>query len=276
MGDRLLEELVSAMSAERQEAIARRTAELLDAWSAFEPAPLPPFDTSTVALSWLALARDAVAEIRLEDIRLENIRSENIRLDEIRSADVAPPEEPISDEVIAAPSPDAVAPIEGARTAEALESLTDAAPEIEAAPVIIVGEAEIIALDGEIPIAAAISGGSVENEPVLALVPFTASTDGVAAAAETESEDAAIEEAIALGEAIAVGNDDLAFPMLSPFEGDDASAALARAVSEGLALRTGSKPKTRSSNRGAPMTVHPGALPAYMGPPTSGTRLSSP
>ncbi|MBX3539969.1 MAG: hypothetical protein KF735_20175 [Chelatococcus sp.] len=272
MGDRLLEELVSAMSAERQEAIARRTAELLDAWSAFEPAPLPPFDTSTVALSWLALARDAVAEIRLE----------NIRLDEIRSADVAPPEEPISDEVIAAPSPDAVAPIEGARTAEALESLTDATPEIEAAPVIIVGEAEIIALDGEIPIAAAISGGSVENEPVLALVPFAASTDGVAAAAETESEDAAIEEAIALGEAIAVGetiavgDDDLAFPMLSPFEGDDASAALARAVSEGLALRTGSKPKTRSSNRGAPMTVHPGALPAYMGPPTSGTRLSSP
>ncbi|CAH1662114.1 conserved hypothetical protein [Hyphomicrobiales bacterium] len=250
MSDGLLEELVSAMSAERQEVIARRTAELLDLWRAFEPAPLPPFDASTVALSWLALARDAVAEIR------------RVR--------VAPPDEAIPPEVIAVPSADAGTTVEDAHAAEQPASLTDAAPEGEPVPLVAADEADTIVLDAGIAIAAAISGGSIEDEPVLAVIPPALSTDIIAAEAEAESEIVPLEEAIALDD------DDLAFPMLSPFEGDDASAALARAVREGLALRTDGKPKTGNSDRVTPMTVHPGAFPSYMGPPTSGTRLSSP
>ncbi|MBS7699277.1 MULTISPECIES: hypothetical protein [unclassified Chelatococcus] len=248
MGDRLLEELVSAMSAERQEAIARRTAELLDMWRSFEPVPLAPFDTSAGALSWLALARDAVAEIRRVDVVLQD--------------------DPTSPEKITAPSADANTLLEDLPSEQAPAILVDGKAEGETPAPAAADEVNIIALEGGIDIAAAISGGAVQDEAMLAVIFPTLPPDVVAAEADAKSE--------VLPEGPIALEDAPAFPILSPFEGDDASAALARAVSEGLALRTLGKPRPRNSNRAKPMKVHPAALTAYVGPPTSGTRLSSP
>ena len=262
MGEERLQELILAMSLERQEAIARRTDELLNAWRAFEPAPLTPFDTSAVALAWLALARDAVADIR--------------------RADTLPQGEPLQDEMVSpeaagAPSPDTIQQGPEAQPPVQPVSLSDAALEGQAVP-LTAGEADIVTIGGEIAMVASMAGGSADDEPVPAIhtaVQANVVTADVVAADVVAAETDDGVNAVVFEEAIIL-DDDLPFPMISPFEGDDASAALARAVSEGLALRTDHKPKGRDKGLAISLTIHPGSIPAYRGPPTSGTRLSSP
>jgi len=283
-----LQELILAMSLERQEAIARRTDELLTAWQAFEPAPLAPFTPSMAALSWLTLARDAVQDIRRSDalpqedpLQVDPLQEDPLPEDS-SPADSSPedssqgdqrPEDPsqgeaISPEATGAPSSDVVLLADDAQFTAQAESAADTASAGQAVPPT-AGEADVVTIDGEIVMVALLSGGTADDEPAPAMA--GAGQPGAAAA---EMDDGV--SAVVFTEAINFNNDDLSFPMISPFEGDDASAALARAVSEGLALRTEHKPKARDKNGAIPITVHPGSISAHMGPPTSGTRLSSP
>ncbi|MBS7703417.1 hypothetical protein [Chelatococcus asaccharovorans] len=261
------------MSLERQEAIAHRTDELLTAWQAFEPAPLAPFTPSMAALSWLTLARGAVQDIRRSDaLPQEDPLQEDSSPEDSPLADSSPEDSPqgeaISPEAPGAPSSDVVLLADDVQFTAQAESTADTASAGQAVPPT-AGEADVVTIDGEIVMVALLSGGTADDEPAPAMA--GAGQPGAAAA---EMDDGV--SAVVFTEAINFNNDDLSFPMISPFEGDDASAALARAVSEGLALRTEHKPKARDKNGAIPITVHPGSIPAHMGPPTSGTRLSSP